>query len=228
MDGVEIVRWFPELKRGLFVSSDLTCCMTIEFSGQSEQDVSAKRLVLGQLPDAELWHSLLQGSREALGELYDRHATLVYGVSLKVLGSPQEAEDLTQDIFINLSKRPYDPDRGSLRTFLMILARSRAIDRVRSRQSVSRSQKKWRADVVPDTPSLSTDEMAQAEQSKAVSSALAQLSDSEQQVLRLAYYEGLSQAAIAQRLGEPLGTIKSRARRGLLKLKRFLQAQGEV
>ncbi len=181
-----------------------------------------------QPSDVDLWHLLRKGNREALGHLYDRHASLVYGLSLKVLGHPQEAEDLTQDIFMGLSARSYDPNRGSFRTFLMILTRSRAIDRVRSRQTVQRSKKAWQATVLTETPAVSTDSMMNAEQSKAVSSALSQISELEQEVLRLAYYEGLTQAAIAQQLDEPLGTVKSRARRGLLKLRQLLQIQGEV
>lgn len=204
--------------------------MTLEHTDQpARNDVLAGSTSLhSSHSDVDLWQALRSGQREALGHLYDRHASLVYGLSLKVLGNPQEAEDLTQDIFITLSERPYDPKRGSLRTFLMILTRSRAIDRVRSRQSVRRSRKTWQMDVVSETPSLSTDSMVKAEQSKAVSFALSQLSELEQQVLHLAYYEGLTQSAIARQLDEPLGTIKSRARRGLLKLRQFLQAQGEV
>ncbi len=202
--------------------------MTFERADQSTHNVPVLRPPLRHWSDVDLWHSLRKGQREALGHLYDRHVSLVYGLSLKVLGNPQEAEDLTQDIFIGLSERPYDPSRGSLRTFLTVLTRSRAIDRLRSRQSMSRSKRAWRLDVTPDTPSLSTDAMVKAEESRAVSSALAQLSKSEQQVLRLAYYEGLTQSAIARHLDEPLGTVKSRARRGLLKLRQFLQAQGEV
>ena len=190
--------------------------------------VSRSEGVSHQLSDAVLWQLLREGRKDALGEIYDRHAALVYGLSFKVLGNAQEAEDLTQDIFINLSERPYDPARGALRTFLMVLTRSRASDRLRSRQSARRSRKTWQADVLPRTPNLSTDDMVAAERSKAVNAALDQLSEPEQQVLRLAYFEGLTQAAIAQRLNQPLGTIKSRSRRGLLKLRQVLSARGEV
>lgn len=178
--------------------------------------------------DAKLWLALQAGQTEALGQLYDRHAGLVYGMSLKVLGNAQEAEDLTQDIFVRLAERAaFDPQRGSFRTFLMILTRSRAIDRVRSRQSSQKKRTRWQADYLPPTPSLSADDMAKDDRTQDIKSALSQLSDQQQQVLHLAYYEGFTQAAIAAHLNAPLGTIKARARRGLLRLREILQDQQE-
>ena len=179
--------------------------------------------------DSELWSALQSGQTAALGQLYDRHAGLVYGISLKVLGNAQEAEDLTQDIFVKLVEQAsYNPKRGSLRTFLMILTRSRAIDWVRSRQSSQRNRQRWQADYSPSPPSLSADDMADEEQSQEVQAALAQLSDQQQQVLHLAYYQGLTQTAIADQLNAPLGTVKARARRGLLQLREILKEQGEA
>ena len=178
--------------------------------------------------DIKLWAALRSGQTEALGQLYDRHAGLVYGISLKVLGNAQEAEDLTQDIFVKLVEQAnYDPKRGSLRTFLMILTRSRAIDWVRSRQSSQKTRQRWQANY-PPPPSLSADDMAEDEQSQEVQAALAQLSDQQQQVLHLAYFQGLTQTAIADQLNAPLGTVKARARRGLLQLREILKEQGEA
>ncbi len=181
-----------------------------------------------ELSDIELWFALRSGKTDALGQLYDRHAGLVYGMSLKVLGNAQEAEDLTQDIFVKLAEQAsYDPQRGSLRTFLMILTRSRAIDRVRSRQSAHRTQQRWQADYkLPEHSLFSAADVA-SEASQQVKAALAQLPAQQQQILHLAYYEGFTQAAIAERLDAPLGTVKSRARRGLLKMKKILQDHSE-
>ncbi len=181
----------------------------------------------GTLTDAELWLASKQGQTEALGMLYDRHAGLVYGVALKVLGNAQEAEDLTQDIFVKLAYRSsYDPQKGSLRTFLAILARSRAIDRVRSRQ---RESTRVIYDASPETMSspneLTLDATSQDEQNQVVRAALAELSDHEQQLLKMAYYDGLTQATISANLGVPLGTVKSQVRRGLLKLRQVLKDQ---
>ena len=191
-----------------------------ESSSQTEAQANA----WAKLSDAELWFALQAGQTQALGELYDRHVGLVYGVSLKVLGNAQEAEDLTQDIFIKLAERAsYDPGRGSLRTFLMILTRSRAIDRLRSRQSARRSNRRWQADYAPSAAEPLTHGMVKAEQSNQVQAAMSQISAQQRQVLQMAYYEGLTQAAIAERLNAPLGTVKARARRGLLKLREILQ-----
>lgn len=96
--------------------------------------------------DTDLWLALRAGQNHALGSLYDRHGGLVYGIALKVLTHPQEAEDLTQDIFVKLAhSTAYDPQRGSFRTFLAILTRSRAIDRLRSRQVARASVERLQA-----------------------------------------------------------------------------------
>lgn len=179
--------------------------------------------------DARLWVSLCAGETSALGQLYDRHASTVYGISLKMLSSAQEAEDLTQDIFIELvERRKFDPARGSLRTFLLMLTRSRALDRLRSRQTTQRSKQKLQTNYAVSesaTVDITIQSVLEGEQTKTVKSALSQLSDVQQQALHLAYYEGLSQTDIASRLEVPLGTIKARTRRGLLKLRELLILQ---
>jgi RNA polymerase sigma-70 factor, ECF subfamily len=175
--------------------------------------------------DAELCLALRQGQTDALGVLYDRHASLVYGLALRLLGSAQEAEDLTQDIFLTLAKNTsFDPRRGSLRTYLAILTRSRAVDRMRSHQSAHTHLQRWqRSSETLAATNSPFDMVAQQEQSQEIQSALTQLPQEQQQVLRLAYYEGLSQSQIAEQLKLPLGTVKARARRGLLKLRQTFQ-----
>lgn len=171
--------------------------------------------------DAALYRALREGNTDALGSLYDRHAALVYGIALKILGNSQEAEDLTQDIFLNLTKTTaYHPDRGSLRTFLGILTRSRAIDRIRSRRPTL-SLMEGNAGYQDDSQSP-FDHASQHEQSQIVQAALSQLSEREQQLLHLAYYDGLSHSAIAAQLSLPLGTVKTQVRRSLLKLRQSL------
>ena len=187
-----------------------------ESSDYPEQPVSNQT-------DADLYLALREGQTAALGILYDRHARLVYGLALKTLANPQEAEDLTQDIFLNLTKSTsYDPRRASLRTFLGILTRSRAIDRIRSRSTALSNLERLKADHTSDTSQSPFDHAFQSEQSQEVKTALAQLSESEQQLLQMAYYEGLSQSEIAERLSIPLGTVKTRTRRSLLKLRQTL------
>lgn len=140
-----------------------------------------------------------------------------------MLGSTAEAEDLTQDIFLNLARSAFDPRRGSLRTYLSILARSRCLDRLRSWRSRQRSLERGRVELQGNPaadPAL--EQLAQAEQVVEVQTALAELSESQRQVLKMAYYEGMSQTEIAKQLDLPLGTVKARARRGLLRLRELL------
>ncbi|MEL6439914.1 MAG: sigma-70 family RNA polymerase sigma factor [Cyanobacteria bacterium J06621_8] len=174
--------------------------------------------------DAELFLQLQNGHIEVLAILYDRHAALVYSVALKMLGNTAEAEDLTQDIFLSLTKEcSYDSKRGSLRTYLAILTRSRARDRLRShnrqQQKLSHQTANESAKVLSETPMY---EIFQQERSQKVKLALAKLSIKEREVLEMAYYQGLSKSKIAQKLNIALGTVKSRARRGLLKLRQAL------
>jgi RNA polymerase sigma-70 factor, ECF subfamily len=187
-----------------------------------EQSGTPGNLLLNQT-DAELFLALKAGDANSLGVLYDRHAGLVYGIALKMLGNTQEAEDLVQDIFLNLARCSYDPKRGSFRTFLAVLTRSRTIDQIRSRGAAQRTLERWKPDRSQEVESnLPFEYVSQAEQSQEVRAALAQLSDNQQQVLRMSYYDGLSQSEIAKRLELPLGTVKSIARRGLLKLRQTL------
>jgi RNA polymerase sigma-70 factor (ECF subfamily) len=173
--------------------------------------------------DAELFTLLQMGQKNALAILYDRHAPLVYGIALKLLGNTQEAEDLTQDIFLKIKESTYDPKRGSLRTFLGILTRSRAFDLLRTR---TRNQKQLRRQIANSRARVISyhpiEEVSQVERSQEVKNALAQLTSQEREVLKMAYYEGLSQSEIATQLNTPIGTVKSRARRGLLKLRQAL------
>jgi RNA polymerase sigma-70 factor, ECF subfamily len=177
----------------------------------------------GAPTDTDLWLALRAGQTRALGPLYDRHGGLVYGIALKVLGQTQEAEDLTQDIFVKLPSTAYDPQRGSLRTFLAILTRSRAVDRLRLRQVARAAVERLHSTQVTSPVQTPDQALAQAERAQDIQTALTQLSESQQKILRLAYYEGLSQATIAERLDTPLGTVKTHSRRGLLRLRQILQ-----
>jgi RNA polymerase sigma-70 factor, ECF subfamily len=176
------------------------------------------------LTDAELYTQLTAGDEEALGTLYDRYGNLVYRLALRMLTVPQESEDLTQEIFLTLWRvRGYDPTRGSLSNYLMTLTRSRAIDRLRTRQSTVRFLQRWGKQVAVGTPVVTPFEQASVtERAQRVKEALANLPESQRQVVEMAYYEGLTQAEIAERLQTPLGTIKSRGRHALVKLKQYL------
>ncbi|NCJ08689.1 sigma-70 family RNA polymerase sigma factor [Synechococcales cyanobacterium C] len=179
-------------------------------------------LNVGQATDAVLIEALRQGHVEALGALYDRYAHLVYRVALKVLTQPDEAEEVTQDIFVTLWQRDtYNPSRGTLQAFLSVMARSRAMDRLRSKGTRWRMLQRLQRH--PGSPATSPLETASLhERSREVKTALTDLPHPERIVLELAYFEGLSQSQIAQRLDIPLGTVKSRTRQGLQKLRQVL------
>ena len=188
----------------------------------SEQDSYPEKSTPGQ-SDTELVLLLQAGQKDVLGILYDRYAQLVYGIALQMLKDIHQAEDLTQDIFLSLAnKSSYDPQRGSLRTFLSMVTRSRAIDKLRL-DNRTRQRMHRQALNESTTPINSLiEEISQIERSQEVKVALAQLSTQEREVLKMAYYEGLSQSEIATRLNAPLGTVKSRSRRGLIKLRQAL------
>ena len=175
--------------------------------------------------DALLCNALKQGSAEALGILYDRHAGLVYGIALKVLGDAQAAEDLTQDIFLSLVKKNnYNPSRGALRTYLAVLTRSRAIDRLRAKGTGERAVTRLKRSHPVPTNNQPLEQASQTETALTVQAALSQLSAEERQILQMMYFEGLTQAKISSRLTIPLGTVKTRSRRGLLKLRKILSS----
>ena len=173
--------------------------------------------------DAELARAARRGDGTALATLYDRYASLVYTLALKLLNDPRDAEDLAQEVFLTLWRRNhYDPTRGSLSSYLTTLTRSRAIDRLRQRSSRQKTRDRWFRDM--HSPSFPTpfDCASMEERRECVRCALDRLPVNQRRVLEMAYYEGRSQTEIAERLNAPLGTVKSWARRGLLNLRNAL------
>ena len=170
--------------------------------------------------DAQLLRALAE-DRSVLGSLYDRHGGLVYGLALAILKNQHEAEDVTQEVFLMLcSSTAFDPERGSLRAFLTTVVRSRAIDRWRRRtRSLRLLRREWESGPPPELPMTPFDRVITAECSIRVRHALAALPSRERRALEMAYYQGLTQAEIAETLGAPLGSVKSWCRRGLLGLK---------
>jgi RNA polymerase sigma-70 factor, ECF subfamily len=165
------------------------------------------------------------GAREtsALAALYDRHAGRVLGVAHRVLGDRQEAEEVVQDLFLQLWKAParYDARRGKFTTWLVVMARNRALDRVRQRATRGRAQAQdpRPAAAVPNAES----EVLAVEARRTVQAALASLPESQRQAIELSFYRGLSHSEIARETGEPLGTVKSRMSRAMLALRQALE-----
>ena len=172
--------------------------------------------------DLEIFLAIQSQQVRALDLLYDRYGRLVYTTAVQILGNIEEAEDVTQEAFLRLWQRSeiYQPQRGSLSGFLITLTRSRALDRVRARKS---SQHKLQR-IQNLTDCVSTynpplEFVTVQERADLVRTALRQLSPADRQLLETAYYEELSQSEIAARDGIPLGTVKSRARMALKKLR---------
>ncbi len=162
-------------------------------------------------------------------EIYQRYARLVYALALRILKCREDAEDVTQDIFLKLHHQDrYDLRRGSLKNFLAMTARSRSIDKLRSRQSYQRLNQTLQATATTKTAQKPFERAIEHQTVQQVKAALVSLPLRERQVLEKAYYDDLSQSEIAARLNIPLGTVKSRSRQGLQKLRKVLLVEWPV
>lgn len=169
---------------------------------------------------------IAQGDQAALASLYDATSQLVYGLVLRILGDAGTSEDVTLEVYLQVWRQAerFDPARGRVLSWLMTMARSRAIDRLRvTSQQLARSEP---LDVLNEAKSSSPDpeESAQLAQRRArVREALRTLGPEQRRAIELAFFGGLSQNEIALKLNEPLGTVKTRIRSGMLKLREVLQ-----
>lgn len=179
-------------------------------------------------PDNELLHAVARGDEAALAAIYDRYASILLGLMLRILHSRGEAEDVLQEVFLQVWRRAadFDESRGRAFTWLVTLARSRAIDRLRSLDARGRAVTASAAEPTEQVGDASADAL-RAEQGEIVRSALAELSEDQRTTLLLAYQEGLTQTEIAERLNQPLGTVKTRTRAGLAKLRELLRDKFE-
>ncbi len=174
--------------------------------------------------DLQVVVALQQGDTNALSIVYDRYGTAVYRLALRMLTNSTEAEDLTQEVFLAFWRgvAKYDPQRGTLLVFLLTITRSRALNRLQQQTSQRNLQQRF-GNHLPTTPNQpGMESVVLSELSERMGAALQQLPISQKQVLEMAYYEGKSQSKIAEELDLPLGTIKTRSRQGLLKLRQFL------
>lgn len=170
----------------------------------------------------ECVRQMATGDQAALAKLYDTTNRLIYGLILRVLGDTGAAEEVLLDVYSQVWRQAasYDTQRGSPLAWLTTIARSRAIDRLRSGWQTQQRQESL--DVVTDreTSAFSPEEnTVMAERQRLVKQALAALSPEQREVIELAYYSGLSHTEIAERLGQPLGTVKTRTRLGMKKLR---------
>jgi RNA polymerase sigma-70 factor, ECF subfamily len=182
------------------------------------------------LSDNDLFVALQNGQTKALNYLYDRHIRLVRSVAFKVLSNLEDAEEVAQEVFLSLQQQNnFDARRGSLRGFLIMVARSRSIDRLRSQKSRLQRQKNWQVLMAPYLTSAAPMEYVEREErSQVVRAALPRLSAPQQQTLDFFYYQGWSQPEIARRFNKPLGTVKTHARQGVINLRSILQEAGTL
>ena len=178
--------------------------------------------------DAVLVTALASGDMRALESLYDRYSTLVYSVSLRVLRDAHLAEDVVQEVFLRLWRQPtsYDPARGRFISWLMSVTRNRSLDELRR---VSRRLRSEDVDEDPERELPATGVFGDpqaglvlAEARAAVRVAMTRLPPEQRRVIELAYFGGLTQVEIAQLTGDPLGTVKTRVRLGMRKLRESL------
>jgi RNA polymerase sigma factor (sigma-70 family) len=169
---------------------------------------------------------MVSGDDSALSEVYDQFGSFVYGLALRVIGDPRAAEDVSQDVFMSVWERPdaFDPERGSLRTWLGTLAHRRAVDYVRREEARRRRTERdaSRRVTVPDVEEIAV-ALVTAER---VRDALALLPDEQRRAIQLAYFGGKTYRQVAEVLGIPEGTAKSRLRLGLRRIAEALEAQG--
>jgi RNA polymerase sigma-70 factor, ECF subfamily len=176
---------------------------------------------LNATSDLALVTAIRSGDQGAMATLYDRYSPIVYSVALRVLQDTGAAEDVLQDIFMQLWRNPgaFDASRGKMGAWLAVIARHRAIDRLRRRRPEN--------DIEDVVVSVEPDLATEADRSRSldrIRAALRTMPPPQRSALEMAYFEGLTHVEIAEKTGEPLGTIKTRIRTGLLSLRKVLAA----
>lgn len=171
--------------------------------------------------DLTLVMAIRGGDQGAMAALYDRFSSIVYAVALRVLQDTGAAEDVLQDIFMQLWRNPgaFDASRGNMGAWLAVIARNRAIDALRKRRPEN--------DIADVIVSVEPDMASEADRARAMNKVRGALQDmpaAQRSALEMAYFEGLTHAEIAAKTGEPLGTVKTRIRAGLISLRKVFAA----
>jgi RNA polymerase sigma-70 factor, ECF subfamily len=174
--------------------------------------------------DGDCLRRMAAGDATGAAALYDRHARAVYSLVLRIVGNEGDAEDVVQEVFAQAWRQAgrYDPSRGAVVAWMLAMARTRALDALRARRSRPEGQPQEGESQVGALPAPGLDAVSallDAEQVQRIQRALGALPTLQRAAIELAYFEGLTQREIAQRLEQPLGTIKTRIRLGLMRLR---------
>jgi RNA polymerase sigma-70 factor (ECF subfamily) len=180
--------------------------------------------------EVELLRRIGQGDRDCFAQLYDRFSSAVFSAAYRILNNQQAAEDVLQEVFLQIWEKAalYDPARGRPLTWAITLTRNKAIDRLRATQRRGRLRDTLEREVGNSEQfdgRSSFDAVDLMEKGKLVGEALRKLASEQREALELAFFSGLTQSEIAEHLKEPLGTIKARIRRGMLRLKLLLDSE---
>jgi RNA polymerase sigma-70 factor (ECF subfamily) len=177
-------------------------------------------------PDATLVQSILRQDVNAFEQLYERHSRLVYSLVLRILQQAATAEEVVQDVFLQLWRNAaaYDSERGPFVPWLLTMARNRALDHLRLKSERQRRREDQTDELPPVVTAPNYEhELDERRRVERVRSLMGGLQPQQKRAIELAYFEGLSHTEIAEKLKEPLGTVKSWIRNGLLRLKEGLQ-----
>ena len=180
--------------------------------------------------NVDLMERISGGEVEALGKLYDRFSSMLLALGCRIIGNLADAEDVLQECFVEIWHKAdrYDPSRASVSTWLILIARSRAIDHVRHRTSQERTaETAYRLDPRDRVAPQGADGVLDSERRQRVRMILERLPAKQREVLELAFYDGLSHTEIAYRTGIPLGTVKTRLLLAMKKLRRALRSEIE-
>jgi RNA polymerase sigma-70 factor, ECF subfamily len=177
--------------------------------------------------DIELLRKIAAGDRTAFGEFYDRHSVLMFSVASRILNDPGDAEDVLQEAFVQIWEKAgnFDPKLGKPSSWAAILVRNKAIDRIRASQRRTRLAQDAGTEmaIMAEGNESANETVHGHEKAKLIHSAIVELPVEQRNAIELAYFSGLTQNEISEKLQEPLGTVKARIRRGLLKLRDQLE-----
>lgn len=186
---------------------------TVSRTMRTSTDTLARDAPASRPSDRDLLQRVVREDQDALIALFDAHRGRAFGIAMRVLRDPFEAEDAVQETFVQIWTRPqaYDPERGEVASWIRMIARSRALDRLRRLRPVAAPGR----EAIQPGPRV--------DEALCIQQALEGLSPDQRRVIQLSYYEGMTQAEIARQLALPLGTVKGRVRAALIRLRECLE-----